>query len=195
MKKVTTTLAAVLFGSLTMVTAQDGMQLSADASDVAGRTSEAAAQAMNTPSIVEVASNNEVFSTLVAAVGAAGLVETLNGAGPFTVFAPTNDAFERLPEGTLDALLKPENKQTLTKILTYHVVAGKFMAADVVKAIQDNNNSFSVKTVQGSMLTLSIEDGNVMLTDTDGNSSKVTATDVKASNGVIHVIDNVVMPK
>ncbi len=148
-----------------------------------------------TPTVVGVASENEVFSTLVAAVKAADLVGTLNGSGPFTVFAPTNDAFGKLPDGTVETLLKPENKQSLTGILTYHVVAGKFMAADVVKAIQDNNNAFVVKTVQGSPLTLSIRDGNVILTDANGNSSTVTATDVNASNGVIHVIDTVVMPK
>ena len=148
-----------------------------------------------TPTVVGVASNNEVFSTLVAAVKAADLVGTLNGNGPFTVFAPTNDAFGKLPDGTVETLLKPENKQSLTGILTYHVVAGNFMAADVVKAIQDNNNSFVVETVQGSPLTLSIKDGNVILIDANGNSSTVTATDVKASNGVIHVIDTVVLPE
>ena len=148
-----------------------------------------------TPTVVGVASNNEVFSTLVAAVKAADLVRTLNGNGPFTVFAPTNDAFGKLPDGTVETLLKPENKQSLTGILTYHVVAGKFMAADVVKAIKDNDNSFVVETVQGSPLTLSIKDGNVILIDANGNSSTVTATDVKASNGVIHVIDTVVLPE
>lgn len=148
-----------------------------------------------TPTVVGVASNNEVFSTLVAAVKAADLVGTLNGNGPFTVFAPTNDAFGKLPDGTVETLLKPENKQSLTGILTYHVVAGNFMAADVVKAIKDNDNSFVVETVQGSPLTLSIKDGNVILIDANGNSSTVTATDVKASNGVIHVIDTVVLPE
>ena len=124
-----------------------------------------------TPTVVGVASNNEVFSTLVAAVKAADLVGTLNGNGPFTVFAPTNDAFGKLPDGTVETLLKPENKQSLTGILTYHVVAGNFMAADVVKAIKDNDNSFVVETVQGSPLTLSIKDGNVILIDANGNSS------------------------
>ena len=147
------------------------------------------------PTVVGVAADNEVFSTLVAAVKAADLVSTLSGTGPFTVFAPTNDAFGKLPDGTVETLLKPENKTSLTGILTYHVVAGKFMAADVVKAIKENNNSFVVQTVQGSPLTLSIQDGSVILVDANGNSSKVTATDVKASNGVIHVIDTVVMPK
>jgi len=148
-----------------------------------------------TPTVVGVAAQNEVFTTLVAAVKAADLVNTLNGTGPFTVFAPTNDAFAKLPDGTVETLLKPENKGSLTGILTYHVVAGKFMAADVVKAIQDNDNAFVIETVQGSPLTLSLKDGNVILIDQNGNSSTITATDVKASNGVIHVIDTVVMPK
>ena len=154
-----------------------------------------AQMADNTPSVVGIASSNEVFSTLVAAVTAADLVGTLEGEGPFTVFAPTNDAFGKLADGTVETLLKPENKQSLVGILTYHVVAGKFMAADVVKAIKENNNSFVVETVQGSPLTLSLKDGAVMVIDENGNSAKVTATDVKASNGVIHVIDTVVLPK
>lgn len=149
----------------------------------------------STPTVVGVASNNAAFTTLVAALKSADLVGTLDGKGPFTVFAPTNDAFGKLPDGTVETLLKPENKGSLTAILTYHVVAGKFMAADVVKAIQDNNNTFVVETVQGSPITLSIKDGKVILIDQNGNSSTVTATDVKASNGVIHVIDTVVMPK
>jgi uncharacterized surface protein with fasciclin (FAS1) repeats len=148
-----------------------------------------------TPTIVGVASENAAFSTLVAAVTAADLVSTLNGTGPFTVFAPTNDAFGKLPDGTVETLLKPENKGSLTAILTYHVVAGKFMAADVVKAIQENDNAFVVETVQGSPLTLSLKDGKVILVDVNGNSSTISATDVNASNGVIHVIDTVVMPE
>jgi uncharacterized surface protein with fasciclin (FAS1) repeats len=144
--------------------------------------------------IVEVAAGNENFTTLVAAVKAAGLVETLNSAGPFTVFAPTNDAFAKLPEGTIPTLLKPENKGLLTSILTYHVVAGEFKAADVVKAIQANSGSFVVKTVQGGTLTATLEGGNVILTDTKGNKAKVIIADVATSNGVIHAIDSVVMP-
>lgn len=145
--------------------------------------------------IVGVAAGNDNFSTLVAAVKAAGLVETLNGDGPFTVFAPTNAAFDKLPEGTVPSLLKPENKGTLTAVLTYHVVAGKFDAAAVVNAIKQNNGKFSVKTVQGGTLTASIKDGNVVLTDEKGNMSTVVITDVAASNGIIHAIDAVVMPK
>lgn len=147
-----------------------------------------------TPNIVGVAAGNENFSTLVAAVKAAGLVETLSGEGPFTVFAPVNAAFEKLPEGTVDGLLKPENKDTLTAILTYHVVAGNVKAADVVKAIEDNNASFAITTVQGGTLTASLDGDKVILTDAKGDTSTIVLTDVAASNGVIHAIDTVVMP-
>ncbi|MDT0606329.1 fasciclin domain-containing protein [Croceitalea rosinachiae] len=149
---------------------------------------------VQTPNIVGVAAGNENFSTLVAAVKAAGLVETLSGEGPFTVFAPVNTAFEKLPEGTLDGLLKPESKATLTSILTYHVVSGNVKAADVVKAIQDNNGSFAITTVQGNTLTASLDGENVILTDAKGGTSTIVLTDVEASNGVIHAIDTVVMP-
>jgi uncharacterized surface protein with fasciclin (FAS1) repeats len=147
-----------------------------------------------TPTIVGVAAGNENFSTLVAAVKAAKLVETLNGDGPFTVFAPVNAAFQKLPDGTVASLLKPENVKTLTAILTYHVVAGKFTAADVLKAIDSNNGKFSIPTVQGGTLIASLRDGNVILTDQKGNMSTIIITDVEASNGVIHAIDSVVMP-
>ena len=146
------------------------------------------------PTIVGVAASNENFSTLVAAVKAAGLVETLNSEGPFTVFAPTNEAFAKLPKGTVESLLKTENKETLTSILTYHVVAGKFMAKDVLKAIEDNNGKFTITTVNGEKLVAHIMDGKVMLKDAKGNSSTIVLTDVAASNGVIHAIDSVVMP-
>ena len=148
-----------------------------------------------TPNIVGVAAGNDSFTTLVAAVKAADLVATLSGDGPFTVFAPTNDAFAKLPEGTIATLLKPENKATLTSILTYHVVAGKFDAAAVVAAIKANNGAFTIKTVQGGTLVASLDGGNVMLKDEKGNMSKVVIADVAASNGVIHAIDSVVMPK
>lgn len=147
-----------------------------------------------TPTIVGVAAANENFTTLVAAVKAAGLVETLNSKGPFTVFAPLNDAFAKLPEGTVDGLLQLESKETLTAILTYHVVSGKFVAADVVKAIKDGNGTFTITTVQGGTLTASLDGDSVVLTDTKGGKSKVVLTDVAASNGVIHAIDAVVMP-
>lgn len=148
-----------------------------------------------TPTIVGVAAANENFTTLVAAVKAASLVETLNGNGPFTVFAPLNSAFDKLPEGTVEGLLKPESKDALSSLLTYHVVAGEFKAAAVLKAIEDNKGSFEITTVQGGILTASLDGESVVLTDEKGNTSKVVLTDVAASNGVIHAIDSVVMPK
>jgi uncharacterized surface protein with fasciclin (FAS1) repeats len=155
----------------------------------------AMSEVQNSPTIVGVAAGNENFTTLVAAVKAASLVETLNGDGPFTVFAPTNDAFAKLPEGTVDTLLKPENKSTLSGILTYHVVSGKFEAAAVIDAINKNNGKFTVDTVNGGSITLSLNDGKVILTDAKGGISTVVIADVAASNGVIHAIDSVVMPK
>jgi uncharacterized surface protein with fasciclin (FAS1) repeats len=149
---------------------------------------------VQTGNIVGVAAANKDFTTLVAAVKAAGLVETLSSTGPFTVFAPTNAAFAKLPEGTVPTLLKPENKATLTSILTYHVVAGKFDAAAVVAAIKDNDGAFEITTVQGGTLVASLVDGSVMLEDEKGNMSKVVIADVAASNGIIHAIDSVVMP-
>jgi len=133
--------------------------------------------------IVDTAVGAGSFNTLVAAVKAAGLVETLKGKGPFTVFAPTDDAFKKLPPGTLEDLLKPENKEKLKGILTYHVVAGKVMAKDVVKMK-------SAKTVNGQSVTISMKDKDVMV-----DNAKVTKTDIVCSNGVIHVIDAVVLPK
>jgi uncharacterized surface protein with fasciclin (FAS1) repeats len=144
--------------------------------------------------IVGVAASNDNFTTLVAAVKAADLVSTLNSEGPFTVFAPTNAAFAKLPEGTVETLLKAENKGTLTSILTYHVVAGEFKAAAVLEAIEKNNGSFTIPTVNGEKLTASLRDGKVVLKDSKGNYSTVIMTDVDASNGVIHAIDTVVMP-
>ena len=145
--------------------------------------------------IVDIAVGSKDHSTLVAAVKAADLVATLQSAGPFTVFAPTNAAFAKLPAGTVDFLLKPENKATLAKILTYHVIAGTFDAAAVVKAIQANNGSLSLTTVSGNKLVASIKQGKVTLTDEKGNSATVVAADLTATNGVIHVIDAVVLPK
>ncbi|WP_026706743.1 fasciclin domain-containing protein [Flavobacterium frigidarium] len=150
---------------------------------------------VDTPNIVGVASSNEDFSTLVAAVKAAELVETLSSEGPFTVFAPNNAAFAKLPEGTVENLLKPENAEKLKSVLTYHVVAGKFDSAAVLDAIKDNNGKYSVTTVQGETIVLSLNDGKVMLTDANGGTSTVILADVAASNGVIHAIDTVVMPK
>lgn len=146
------------------------------------------------PNIVEVAVGNENFSTLVAAVKAAELVETLSGEGPFTVFAPTNDAFAKLPAGTVETLLKPENVEKLKSILTYHVISGKFDAATVIDAIKTNNNKYTVTTVQGAKIDLSLDGDKVILTNATGAKSTVTMADVAASNGVIHAIDTVVMP-
>lgn len=147
-----------------------------------------------TKDIVDNAVNSADHTTLVAAVQAAGLVETLKGEGPFTVFAPVNAAFDALPAGTVDTLLKPENKDQLAAVLTYHVIAGKFAAADVVKAIQDGGGSFKAATVQGGELTFSLDGDNVKITDATGGTATVTIADVMQSNGVIHVIDKVLLP-
>jgi len=145
--------------------------------------------------IIDVASGSDQFGTLVAAVKAAGLVETLRGKGPFTVFAPVNSAFAKLPEGTVASLLEPANKDQLTKVLTYHVISGEFYAKDVVNAITSAGGAFKVKTVSGDELTASLSGSTVILTDENGNRMSVTQTDVSASNGVIHVIDSVLLPK
>lgn len=145
--------------------------------------------------VVDIAVGSKDHTTLVAAVKAADLVSTLQSAGPFTVFAPTNAAFAKLPAGTVDNLLKAENKATLAKILTYHVVAGNLDAAAAVKAITDGKGKVVVKTVSGGSLTASLKDGKVILTDENGATATVVATDLKAGNGVIHVIDGVVLPK
>ncbi|WP_396192170.1 fasciclin domain-containing protein [Flavobacterium sp.] len=152
-------------------------------------------EAVASTTIVDVAAGNPDFSTLVAAVKAAGLAETLSGEGPFTVFAPTNAAFEKLPAGTVDGLLKPESLEKLKGLLTYHVVAGKFDAAAVTDAITKGNGKYTVTTVQGGKIDLSLKDGKVILTDANGATSTVAIADVAASNGVIHAIDTVVMPK
>jgi len=141
--------------------------------------------------IVENAVNSKDHTTLVAAVKAAGLVDTLNGPGPFTVFAPTNEAFAKLPAGTVDTLVKPENKGALTKILTYHVVAGKYSAKDLMKLAAKHG---TLTTVEGETLAVSSGDGKVMLTDAKGGMSTVTIANVYQSNGVIHVVDTVLMP-
>lgn len=135
------------------------------------------------------------FTTLVAAVRAAGLVETLNGAGPFTVFAPSNAAFDRLPAGTVDALVQPRNRGQLTRILTYHVVPGRLQASDVVNAVRAGGGSASFTTVAGVKLTARYNrHGQLVLVDATGQQSRIAATDINQSNGVIHVIDRVVMP-
>jgi uncharacterized surface protein with fasciclin (FAS1) repeats len=145
--------------------------------------------------VVDIAIGSEAHTTLVAAVKAADLVATLKGAGPFTVFAPVNDAFAKLPAGTVESLLKPENKATLVKILTYHVVAGNLDAKAVLAAIKKGNGKATLTTLSGGTLVATVEDGKVKLTDENGGVAFVTATDLKGSNGVIHVIDGVVLPK
>jgi uncharacterized surface protein with fasciclin (FAS1) repeats len=148
-----------------------------------------------TKDIIENAVNSKDHTTLVAAVKAAGLVETLKGKGPFTVFAPTNEAFAALPAGTVDTLLKPENKAKLTSILTYHVVAGKDDSKALVKLIKAGNGKAELKTVEGGTLVVTMDGKDVIVTDEMGGMAKVTIADVYQSNGVIHVVDKVLMPK
>ena len=145
--------------------------------------------------IIDNAVNSKDHATLVAAVKAAGLVDTLKGPGPFTVFAPTNAAFAALPAGTVDTLLKPENKATLTKVLTYHVVAGKWDAAAISKMIADGKGMATIKTVSGGTLTAKASGMGVTVTDEKGGVAKVTIADVYQSNGVIHVVDKVLLPQ
>ncbi|EKS34845.1 fasciclin domain-containing protein [Afipia broomeae] len=186
-------LSAAAIGALTLtavvaapVQAQDKMMKS----EMSGEKTVMVGGAPMYPSknIVENAVNSKDHTTLVAAVKAAGLVDTLSSKGPFTVFAPTNAAFGKLPAGTVDTLVKPENKATLTKILTYHVVPGKLNAADL-------KDGQKLKTVEGEELTVKASGGKVSLTDAKGGTSTVTIADVNQSNGVIHVIDTVLMPK
>jgi uncharacterized surface protein with fasciclin (FAS1) repeats len=144
--------------------------------------------------IIQNAVNSDDHTTLVAAVKAAGLVDTLSGAGPFTVFAPTNEAFAKLPAGTVDNLVKPENKDTLTKILTYHVVAGKLTSNDLKKKIKEGHGTAELTTVQGEKLEAMMDGKNLVLKDAKGGTSTVTIANVMQSNGVIHVVDTVLMP-
>ena len=144
--------------------------------------------------IVENAMNSPIHKTLVTAVKAAGLVDTLNSAGPFTVFAPTDDAFAKLPAGTVDNLVKPENKDTLTKILTYHVVSGRLSSKDLMKMIKAGNGKAELTTVEGEKLWVMMSGMNIVLTDQKGGTATVTTADVYQKNGVIHVVDAVLMP-
>lgn len=150
---------------------------------------------MPSNTIVENASKASNLTTLVSAVKAAGLVDTLSGSGPFTVFAPTNDAFAKLPAGTVDGLMKPASKADLKKVLTYHVVAGKMNASDLMAAIKAGNGKAELTTVQGEKLTATESGGIITLTDAKGGKSTITQADVNQSNGVVHVIDTVLMPK
>ena len=145
--------------------------------------------------VVDIAIGSPDHTTLVAAVKAADPVGTLKSKGPFTVFAPTNDAFGKLPAGTVETLLKPENKAKLAGILTYHVVAGNLMASDVVAAIKKGKGKAVVTTVNGGKLTITMMGDKVMITDANGNSAHVVAADLKGTNGVVHVIDSVLLPK
>jgi uncharacterized surface protein with fasciclin (FAS1) repeats len=192
MKTVKILSAVVLAGGLffgSTVQAQDKMMKEEKTVMVGG------AEMYPSKNIIENAVNSQDHTTLVAAVKAADLVETLSSPGPFTVFAPTNSAFEKLPEGTVATLLKPENKSKLSGILTYHVVAGKVNATDVISLINKNNGRASVPTVAGGTLTFYLDDGNVYLEDENGGKAMVTIADVNQSNGVIHVIDSVLLPK
>ena len=211
-----TTLAAALLGATAMTACEAADDtLPADAApaaveeavaevppaeemaEEAMETAEAAVEEMaaEQETIVAIAAGNDDLSTLVAAVTAAELVDTLNSEGPFTVFAPPNSAFEKIDADTLASLLEPEQKETLAGILTYHVVAGEVMAADLVAAIEGaEDGAFAITTVNGATLTASIVDGAPVLTDAAGNTSNITATDIDASNGVVHLIDTVVMP-
>ena len=152
-------------------------------------------QMHSSQTIVDVAVGSPDHTTLVTAVQAAGLGETLSGEGPFTVFAPTNDAFAKLPAGTVESLVQPANRDTLTAVLTYHVVAGELKAADVLAAIEAGGGSATLTTVQGAELTASLSGESVILIDAAGGTATVRATDLDASNGVVHVIDTVVMPQ
>jgi uncharacterized surface protein with fasciclin (FAS1) repeats len=144
--------------------------------------------------VVANASTAPNLTTLVAAVKAGGLVETLSGPGPFTVFAPTNDAFDKLPAGTVDTLVKPENKATLDKILTYHVVKGKITSKDLMKKIKKGGGTYSVATIEGGKLTFTMANGGIQITDEKGGTAMITTADVYQSNGVAHIIDSVLMP-
>jgi len=152
------------------------------------------AEAAAAPNIVQVAMSTGVHNTLVAAVKAAGLVETLSGPGPFTVFAPTDTAFAKLPEGTVATLVKPENKGTLTKILTYHAVAGKVTSADLVALIKQHGGTATLTTVAGEKLKARLSGDKIVITDTKGGVTAVTQADVMTSNGVVHVTDGVFLP-
>ena len=193
MKKTLFSLAvAALFSIATATT----VSAQAKAKKVPGTVMVGGAAMYPTKNIVENAINSKDHTTLVAAVKAAGLVETLESAGPFTVFAPTNEAFNKLPAGTVETLVKPENKATLTKILTYHVVAGRMTSADLKKAIKAGKGKATLKTVSGGTLTAMMKGPKTIeLKDEKGGISTVTIADVMQSNGVIHVVNTVLMPK
>ncbi len=179
--------------ALALATASIGASLQAN-HHAMGNPSVGGAEMFATKTIAENASTAPNLTTLVAAVKAAGLVETLMSAGPFTVFAPTNAAFAKLPAGTVETLVKPENKATLTSILTYHVVAGKVTSKDIAKAIKKGRGKATFNTVAGGKLTARMSGKNLVLTDAKGGMSTVTTANVMQSNGVVHVIDSVLLP-
>lgn len=187
-------LAAVLL-SFSGVSAQENKMMKSDKMSNEKTVMVGGAAMYPSKNIVENAVNSKDHTTLVAAVKAADLVSTLQSDGPFTVFAPTNEAFEKLPAGTVPTLLKPENKSKLQTVLTYHVLAGKYNASDIVKAIKKGNGKATFKTVSGGTLTASMKGKNVVITDENGGTSMVTIADVNQSNGVIHVVDTVLLPK
>jgi len=179
---------------MTPAPAEPAMGAEADATAQTGNPMVGGAPMYADRDIVTNASASPEHTTLVSAVQAAGLVDTLKGPGPFTVFAPTNAAFEKLPAGTVDGLLAPDKKADLTKVLTYHVVPGNIDAAALTQQIQAGGGTATLKTVEGESLTAKADGGTVTLTDAKGNVARVTTADVRQSNGVIHVIDTVLMP-
>ena len=194
MKKMTLALASA--ASLAIVACAQEPADDVAATDDAAMADQDVNDTATTGTIVDVAQGNGDFSTLVQAVTAAELGETLSGDGPYTVFAPTNAAFEKIPAETRDSLLAPEGKDQLTSILTYHVVEGRVDAATLTAAIEEAGEAgYSVPTVGGGSLTARLVDGNVVLTDAAGGTSTVTQTDVEASNGLIHAVDTVLMPQ
>ena len=186
---------AALAAGFAMSTLSGGMASAEMMSAKAEKTVQVGGAAMYpSKNIIQNAVNSKDHTTLVAAVKAAGLVDTLSSPGPFTVFAPTNKAFAKLPAGTVETLVKPENKDTLTTILTYHVVAGRMSAADIAGKIKAGHGKAMLKTVQGESLTASMRNGALVLTDAKGGMSRVSIANVFQSNGVIHVVDTVLMP-
>jgi uncharacterized surface protein with fasciclin (FAS1) repeats len=184
-----------MFVTMSVVAAAVGMAGAQSMSSMNEKTVMVGGAAMfPSKTIVENAVNSKDHTTLVAAVKAAGLVDTLNGPGPFTVFAPTNEAFAALPPGTVETLLKPENKATLTKILTYHVVAGRWDAASLAQKIKDGKGTAELPTVSGGKLWAMMQGKDVVVKDEKGNVAKVTISNVYQSNGVIHVVNKVLMP-
>lgn len=187
-------LAQGIFFCSLMVAAGSSMSAPAAPADMSNTVMVGGAAMYPNRNIIQNAVNSKDHTTLVTAVKAAGLVDTLSGPGPFTVFAPTNEAFAALPKGTVETLVKPESKDTLTKILTYHVVAGRLTKSDLESQAASHHGSVELKTVEGEPITLSNSDGQWTITDAKGGKAHITIADVMQSNGVIHVIDKVLMP-